>query len=117
MSDEGDNLAEDVSRVLAALDLRSSPQPRPVLVVLIGLPGTGKSHVATKLQRRTGFAVLESDAARKALFPRPRYTSLESRRLFAAIHAAIDHLLAEGTSCIFDATNLLEQYCQPLRHR
>lgn len=114
MSDEEDSLAEDISQILSALDLRSPSRPKPTLVVLTGLPGTGKSHVAAELRHRTGFPVLESDAARRALFPRPRYTALESHRLFAAIHGAIDRLLAGGVSCIFDATNLLEQYRRPL---
>lgn len=114
MSDEEDTLAKDVSRVLTALDFRPHSRRPPVLVALIGLPGTGKSYLAAELRRRTGFLVLESDTLRKVLFPRPRYSALESRRLFAAIHAAIDHLLAQRVSCILDATNLLEQYRRPL---
>ena len=70
----------------------------PALVVISGLPGTGKSQFARELQRRTGAVVLESDALRRLLFEKPSYSWQESRRLFAAIHAVAERLLCEGVS-------------------
>ena len=113
MSSNSDD-AQDGDRVLGALGPLPPSRHHPALVVVSGLPGTGKSLFCRELRRRTGVAVLESDALRKLLFSRPNYSSEESRRLFAAIHAAIARLLAAGISCTLDATNLKEHHRQPL---
>lgn len=106
--------SELTSRILESLGDRPARRQRPVLVVLSGLPGTGKSRLAQELRRRTGVVVLESDALRRLLSPRPTHSSAESRRLFLALHAAIDRLLDGGVSCLLDATNLLESHRRPL---
>ncbi len=82
--------------------------------MLIGLPATGKTHLANEFSRRTGAVVLESDAIRRLLFRERNYARAENRRLFAAIHGAIEKLLMDGTPVIFDATNLAESERTPL---
>jgi predicted kinase len=107
-------LAEDVERILRHVGPLPAPRPNPALVVLVGLPGAGKSWLATELRRRTGAVALESDDLRALLFGRPAYSVEESRRLFAAIHAAIEEILRRGAPVILDATNLAESEREPL---
>lgn len=87
---------------------------RPYLVVLSGLPGTGKSHFANELVKRMPLVVVGSDRSRKALISKPKYTRGEHARVFAACHLLIEDLLSEGYGVIFDATNLTERFRQPL---
>jgi len=89
---------------------------RSFLVMLTGLPGTGKSYFARALARRRPFLILESDQLRQALVSSPKYTRGENSRLFAACHQLIQEYLAEGRRVIFDATNLMEVHRQPLYH-
>lgn len=105
---------EDVRRILADVRPGDSHANGATLTVLVGLPASGKSWVARQLQARTGATVLESDALRRHLFSRRSYSAAESRRLFAAIHDAVDELLAEGRSVVLDATNLVEEERAPL---
>ncbi len=105
---------EDVALILDTVRPQTARRKRPALAVLVGLPASGKSRVADQLRARTGAVVLESDALRRLLFRRRTYSAVESDRLFAAIHAAIDQLLADGVSVIFDATNLAEAERRPL---
>jgi predicted kinase len=79
-----------------------------VLILLVGLPGSGKSTFARRLAAEIDAAVLESDALRVLLFGEPAYTAIESRRLFEAIRASSRELLEHGRSVIIDATNLRE---------
>lgn len=105
----------DVQRLLEALP---RPLPLPVvipgLVIVSGLPGTGKSHFAWRLAQRAPLAVVESDAMRRALVASPTYSAEESVRLFSAIHQLIEVLLTEGIPVLLDATTLLEAHREPL---
>ena len=86
----------------------------PALVVLSGLPGTGKSHFAGELNKRLPFLVVASDRMRKVLVPKPKYTRAEHLRVFAACHRLVDELLTEGRRVIFDAAHLTERARQPV---
>ncbi|MBI2166396.1 MAG: ATP-binding protein [Chloroflexi bacterium] len=91
-----------------------APLPKAVLVVVSGLPGTGKSHFCRCLVSRLPAAVLETDALRKHLFPSPSYSAEESTRLFRAVHALIEELLRRGIPVVLDATNLVEAHRERL---
>jgi len=90
------------------------PVARPVLIVVSGLPGTGKSYFSNKLAERLPFLVLESDVLRRTLSPSPSYSPQESARLFQALHHLIEKLLKKGICLILDATNLSEQHREHL---
>ncbi|MEX0800984.1 MAG: DegV family protein [Dehalococcoidia bacterium] len=96
---------EDVARLEESLGDLPAPAGRPSLVVVAGLPGSGKSHFSRELAQRRPLAHLDSDALRRALFERPTHSAEESARLFAAVHALIERLLARGASVIVDATS------------
>ena len=113
---EDERLIRDVQRLKEGLGPLPAPVSRPALIIVSGLPGTGKSFFSQKLAERTPFIILETDALRKMLFPSPRYTAGESYRLFRACHLLIEGLLRQGIRVIFDATNLVERYRERLYH-
>ena|SRR3990172_5057233 len=98
----------DVRRVLERLGPLPEPSPRPALVVLVGLPGVGKSTLARRLAALAQVAVVGSDDVRKILFSHPHYTDGEHARVFNAAYATLAELLRQGVSAVFDATNLRE---------
>jgi len=104
------SLDEDVGKLRRSLSGLPQPQVEPPLIVVSGLPGTGKSFVCRKVAERLAFLILASDALRKILFPSPEYKENENRRLFSACHVLIEELLRKGIPVIFDATNLLEHH-------
>ena len=86
----------------------------PFLVMLSGLPGTGKSFFALELVKRVPLLVLESDRLRKALVRDPKYTRGEHSRVFAACHLLLEEFLGQGRRVLFDAANLTERFRQPV---
>jgi len=107
-------LASDVQRLRDSLGELPEPVARPALVVVSGLPGTGKSFFSRKLAERVPLLVLESDVLRKTLFPSPTYSAEESSQVFRAIHPLAEDLLKEGVSLVLDATNLSERFRERL---
>ncbi len=110
-------ISGDARQLLKSLR-KPLPEPvlHPVLVVVSGLPGTGKSVLSQRLAERLPLAVLESDALRKALVPTPLHTADEHGRLFQAIHELIDLLLEQGIPLLLDATSLVEAHREHLYH-
>lgn len=108
-------LARDVSRLRRAASNRLPQKVElPALIILVGLPGSGKSFFAGKLAERIPAIVLESDFLRKTLVRQPVYSQLESSRLFRAIHELARELLLEKYNVVIDATNLSEDSRQAL---
>jgi predicted kinase len=84
-----------------------TPHGRPALIVVMGLPGVGKSHCARLLCGRLGAAHIASDELRSRLFIAPSYADEENRAVFGAATALIDSFLADGHRVVVDATNLV----------
>ncbi|HXF70151.1 MAG TPA: AAA family ATPase [Thermoflexus sp.] len=97
-------------RAAQALGIRPIPTPHPRLVMMVGLPGTGKSTLARRLAALLPAPIVESDRVRRVLFKWPRHTLNESRRVHQVCRVLIEQLLRQGSSVIFDATNLIEAH-------
>jgi hypothetical protein len=110
---EQGQLSVEVNKLKEALTF-PEPRARPFLIVISGLPGTGKSYLALELAERLPCTVVESDAMRKVLFPHPCYSAGESQHLFQVLHLLIEELLSRGIPVILDATNLVEHHREHL---
>jgi predicted kinase len=104
------SLEEDVETLRENLNGLPQPRVKPPLIMVSGLPGTGKSFFCRKLAEKLPFLILASDSLRRILFPTPQYDEQENKRLFSACHVLIEELLGKGIPVIFDATNLLEHH-------
>ncbi len=85
----------------------ATPHGNPALIMVMGLPGVGKSHCARLLCGRLGAAHVASDELRSRLFIAASYADEENRAVFAAATALVDALLGEGHRVVVDATNLI----------
>lgn len=76
---------------------------RPGVVVLVGLPGAGKSTLAAALaDRLPGARVIDKDRVRHALFAPCDYTAAERDVTFAAMLDAARYHLGRGRVVLFD---------------
>jgi predicted kinase len=106
---EGPRVIADASRLADSFSSLPPTEVNPAIIVVSGLPGTGKSYFSRRLAERLPYLILESDALRKKLFPAPAYSAEESAYLFRTIHQLLEGLLKKGIPVILDATNLSER--------
>lgn len=112
---ERDRLRLSAERYFALAATYADRRATPVIVVLAGLPATGKSTVAGTLAARTGAAYLSSDAVRKQLagrHPRERATAEDheglyseemTARTYAELRRRAAAHLAAGRPVVLDA--------------
>ena len=74
----------------------------PVVVALIGLPGSGKSVVANALADQLGLRRVCRDAIRQGMFPRCSYSFAEKRAAFRALLLALEINCMLGESSVID---------------
>ena len=60
---------DDVEKLRQSLNTLPQPQVAPPLIVVSGLPGTGKSFFCRKLAERLPFLILASDTMRTFSLP------------------------------------------------
>lgn len=74
----------------------------PRVVVLVGLPGAGKSLVAGALEQELGFRRICRDRIRDALFPRCEFSPAEKRAANHAMLKALEVNCAMGRHSVLD---------------
>ncbi len=74
----------------------------PELIVFCGLPGTGKTHQALILERKTGAVRLSRDEIRAGLFSVPTYDSEEKAVCFGIMLKLAEYHLRRGQNVILD---------------
>lgn len=81
----------------------------PLLIVLIGLPGSGKTTLARWLGSHAEVAVVSRDVIRGAMFPRCSYTVEEKRAAYEAMKAAVALTLRQGKTACTDGITFASQ--------
>jgi len=72
---------------------------QPTVVVLAGVPGAGKTTLATALVRATGWSLVSRDVIRYAMFDPCHFTDVEKHASFAALVLAVEANLRLGRCC------------------
>lgn len=115
-ANEGDAAAGQEARKLLALAGARLEQARPTVLVVGGLPGTGKSTLADGVADARGWIVIRSDEVRKDLagvghvpavedaFRRGIYSPKMTERTYGEMFARARRSLAMGESVVLDAS-------------
>ena len=80
-------------------------KPRPAVVALIGIPGSGKAHVAQALAEQLGLRRVNRDVIRAAMFPQCNYSFAEKRAAFRALLLAVEINCVLGESSVIDGVS------------
>ncbi len=77
-----------------------------MLILIVGLPGTGKSTLASSLSKKINAVWLRSDVFRSAMFPEDTQASPKEQQLYSE-----EQGLAKDRAMILAAETLLKQKC------
>ncbi|MCB8942644.1 MAG: ATP-binding protein [Ardenticatenaceae bacterium] len=92
------------------IDLGYSPSARPggSLLIMVGLPGVGKSSVVESLKKFMPIIVISTDGVRTYVRQSPVYTAAEMALVYEVCYSLIERRLRQGQRVIFDASNNLQ---------
>lgn len=120
--DQGDRLAKAVAADYAGIALRHTRLAAVRLVLVGGLPGSGKTTLASALADRLGAALLQSDLIRKELLGRPGawhapapyregiYSPVHTSSTYHELVRRARDLLALGETVVLDASWLSSEH-------
>ncbi len=75
---------------------------KPVLYLMVGYPGAGKTTVSKIIHELTGATHLWADHERRTRYDHPTHSHQENIELYEDLNAVTEDLLATGKSVIFD---------------
>lgn len=75
-----------------------------MLILISGLPGSGKTKIARELSKRLNLPILSTDEIRKKLFKKPKYTKFEKWLIYKVMFLVAEELLKNKIGLILDAT-------------
>lgn len=78
----------------------------PKLIVLMGLPGSGKSYVSSYLNEKHGYTVLSGENITCAIFGTEKCSGSEYALAYKTLRELAIKLLKQGYSVVIDGTNL-----------
>lgn len=95
---------EDIDR-----SLPTTPFIRPggSLLIMVGLPGAGKSYIVDHIEARLNCTVIRTDRVRRHVRERPTYTPAEMTYIYEICYGLVDERLGQGERVIFDGSNYL----------
>ncbi len=86
---------------------RKREKKKPIFVMMVGLPASGKSIIAEKLAVELPATIESSDKIRIEMFGKDYiYNSSDSSKVFGKLHYNIISKLSNGENVIYDATNI-----------
>lgn len=75
-----------------------------MIIVVAGLPGSGKSYFASKLAEQTAAVYISSDRVRKSLQAMGKYTPLDKMKVYEEMLSLTARALDDGKRVVADAT-------------
>jgi predicted kinase len=82
--------------------MSKSVPTKPLLIMLYGFPGSGKSHFARSLTEHLQCAHVQGDRVRFELFEEPRFDKQENAIITHLMNYMTEEFLSAGVSVIYD---------------
>lgn len=88
---------------------------KPILILLYGFPGSGKTHFANNIADHLEVAAVHSDRIRNELFEKPRYDAQENSIVKHLMNYMSEEFLNAGVSVVYDMNAMRKAQRHELR--
>lgn len=88
---------------------------KPVLILLYGFPGAGKTYFARNLSDNLEAAIVHSDRIRNELFEEPRFDKQEDEIINHLMNYMTEEFLSSGVNVIYDTNAMRKTQRHALR--
>ncbi len=75
-----------------------------MIIIVFGLPGSGKSYFASRLAKRLEATYVSSDVVRKQLFTVRKYAGEEKTKVYDVMNKEMKEAIQHGKDIVLDAT-------------
>lgn len=86
----------------------------PTLIILMGLPGSGKSYVSEYIHKKYGFIVLSGEEITTQMFGTEKVSGSQYTDVYKVIRQKASELLSQEESVVIDGTNLKQMFRQQI---
>lgn len=101
---------EYVERAKKAIKYGESKSQGPLLVILMGLPGTGKSYISNYLNKQYSFTILSGENITYSIFETEKCTGLQYGESYEILRFLAVYLLKQKYNVVIDGTNLKYEF-------
>ena len=88
--------------------MKSLHLSRPHAIMMVGLPGSGKSYTAKNISEYYDYEIFSSDKIREEIFG-DEFVQGGNSIVFSTLYERISRALMDGKDSIYDATNLSQK--------
>lgn len=78
----------------------------PLLIVLMGLPGTGKSYLANYLNKRYSFSILSGENVTHSIFGSDKHSTSQYKEAYEILRFLAAEMTTQKYNVVIDGTNL-----------
>lgn len=101
---------EYVKRAKKAVKYGEYKSQKPLLIILMGLPGTGKSYLSEYLNQHYSFTVLSGESITHSIFGTEKCTASQYKEAYEILRFLAGDLLKQQYSIVIDGTNLKYEF-------
>lgn len=99
-----------IKRAKVTINYGKRKYDKPLLIVLMGLPGTGKSYLADYLHQKHFFTTLSGENVTHAIFGTEKCASGQYKEAYEMLRILAKELLVKKFSIVIDGTNLKYEF-------
>lgn len=101
---------EYIERAKKGIKYSEHKSQKPLLIILMGLPGTGKSYVSKYLNCRYSFTVLSGENITYSIFGTEKCTGSQYKEAYEILRFLAVDLLKQKHNVVIDGTNLKYEF-------
>jgi len=101
---------EYIEKAKKAIKYGECKSQEPLLVILMGLPGTGKSYISNYLNKQYSFTILSGENITYSIFGTEKCTGLQYRESYEILRFLAVYLLKQKYNVVIDGTNLKYEF-------